>query len=157
MGPNNRDLFLNELEEKYKTIELTKNFDEDYWKLMNANQIEELHNTGFFQIASHGMYHYNLANIKQEEAYKDMFDAASLLNKITNSTIDAISFPDGSYNPQVINQALAVGHKKLWISDYNTAEDIENSNLRTRFGVSSTTNHYSNIISIHKAFKKYGI
>jgi peptidoglycan/xylan/chitin deacetylase (PgdA/CDA1 family) len=157
MGPNNRQIFLNELDEKYKTIEQAKNFDEDYWKLMDANQIKELHNTGFFDIASHGMYHYNLSNIKEEEAKKDMFDAAALLKKITNSSIDAISFPDGSYNAQVIHQALAVEHKKLWISDYNNASDIENPYLRTRFGVSSTTNHYSNIISIHQAFKKYGI
>jgi peptidoglycan/xylan/chitin deacetylase (PgdA/CDA1 family) len=157
MGPDHREIFLSELDEKYKTIELTKNFDEDYWKLMNSKQIIELQNTGYVEIASHGMYHYNLANITVEEAKKDMFAAATLLKNIANKSINSISFPDGSYNAQVIEQAKDAGHNQLWISSYNNASDVENPNLRSRFGVSSTTNHYSNIISIHKAFKTYGI
>lgn len=157
MGPAHRENFLSELDRKYKTIELTKNFDEDYWKLMNAQQIVELQNTGLVDIASHGMYHYNLANISAEEAKKDMLDSASLLKNITSKSISSISFPDGSYNDNVIEQAKLAGFNELWISSYNKSEDNKNSSLRSRFGVSSTTNHYSNIISIHKAFKTYGI
>ena len=124
---------------------------------MNAQQIVELQNTGLVDIASHGMYHYNLANISAEEAKKDMLDSASLLKNITSKSISSISFPDGSYNDNVIEQAKLAGFNELWISSYNKSEDNKNSSLRSRFGVSSTTNHYSNIISIHKAFKTYGI
>lgn len=157
MGPNIREPFLKKLNDKYKTIEQSKAIDEDYWKLMNAKQVKELQNTGLFHFASHGMYHYNLANIRVEEAHKDLYDASKLLQQITGKKINAISFPDGSYNKDVIEQSTLVGYEHLWVSSYNTKFDAEHPALRARFGISSTTNHYSNIISIHKAFNTHGI
>lgn len=157
MGPGNRELYLDKLNKKYHTIEQTKDFDEDYWKLMNAKQIQELLNTGLFHFASHGMYHYNLANIKPMEAFKDMKDSSILLQEITGKRIDSISFPDGSYNQEVIEQAQETGFDQLWVSSYNNNSDANHPALRARFGLSSTTNHFSNIISIHKAFITHGI
>jgi peptidoglycan/xylan/chitin deacetylase (PgdA/CDA1 family) len=157
MGPKTREPFLDELDRKYNIIEMAKKFDEDYWKLMNRKQILELINTGYFEIASHGMYHYNLANISEEEAKKDMNDSSSLLFNILGEKVDSISFPDGSYNETVIKNAQKSGYDKLWVSNYNSKLDKINPLLRSRFGVSSTTNYYSNIVSIYKAFKSYGI
>lgn len=157
MGPGTRALYLERLNVKYNTIELTRTYDEDYWKLMNARQIQELQNTGLFHFASHGMYHYNLANISPMEAHNDMLESSRLLQEITGKKVDSISFPDGSYNAEVITEAKSTGFNQLWISSYNNKLDVSHPSLRARFGVSSTTNHYSNIISIHKAFNSHGI
>lgn len=157
MTPSIRENYLSNLNLKYNTIEISRDFDEDYWKLMNSNHLKELQNTGLFEIASHGMYHYNLSNISVDAAKQDMKKSIDLLEKTLGKRVDSISFPDGSYNSEVISSAKSIELEKLWISEYNRMEDKKNPNLRSRFGISSTTNHYSNIISIHKAFKSYGI
>lgn len=129
----------------YKKIEpLFKIFDEewkiieqqtldDYWELMNHNQIKEIAKKTLFSIGVHGYTHANLDRISVEEAQFEILKGKEILESICEKPILAFAFPFGYYNTELITYCDKIGFKKILLLDYNTENDKNNSFVRNRF------------------------
>ncbi len=153
---NERDEILNGLLSQSGMGTKIRDLPAEYWKLMNREQIRKLSESELVTIGSHGHLHYNLANISEEEARKEMVRSRSILSEITQNEIEFISFPDGSYNENIKKIAYESGYKGLLAVDYRCASDQNDENILNRWGVSATTTFETIAFSLNKAFIKHG-
>ena len=103
-------LFKKRLMEEFSDIKFKKDKHiDEYWKLMTYEQIRDVSKSKYVAIGSHGFYHNNLGNIKLENAKKEIEESVMYLQNITQTKIDSIAFPDGSYNREVLNICKKMG------------------------------------------------
>ena len=131
-----------------------RDLPEEYWKLLNSDQIIELASSDFVDIGSHGHLHYNLGNISLNAAIEDMKKSKNLLSNLINEDIDLFSYPDGSYTKEVIDAAQNLGYTKQVAVNYKHNRDIEDKRIINRWGVSSTTTFETIAFTLNKAFIK---
>jgi len=106
---------------------------EDYWKLMNAEQIKEIANHPLFTIGAHGETHASLVDIPLEDAKQEIANSKQQLEIICQQPITEFAFPFGFYNQEVIEYCEEIGFKRLLLVDYNTKEDAKNQACQQRF------------------------
>lgn len=151
-----RDKIIEDISNKYNLTQILENIEPDIWKLLNKEQIKILADSGLIEIASHGYFHYNLANVTLNEALNDLRKSKEILENITKTKIESIAFPDSSYNKSVKEISMSLGYRNMCAVTYQNIDDEKDENILPRFGMSATTNYYSNIIFLHKAFNKSG-
>lgn len=155
-GTSERLRILDQLKRDVQWDIILNNTEKDIWKMMNASQIHELAQISLFEVGAHGYWHHNLGNLNEEEAYEELIKSKQILEKITEKPIISIAYPDGSYSKKVKEMSLQVGFKHLLAVTYQVPGDIEDKTILSRYGLSATTNYYSNIYFLHKAFKTLG-
>ncbi len=131
-----------------------KELPEEYWKLLEPNQLKELASSEFVDIGSHGQLHYNLGNISLNAAIDDMKKSKDLLSNLLNQDIDMLSYPDGSYTREVMDAAEKMGYTKQVAVDYRHPSDKEDKRIINRWGISSTTTFETIAFSLNQAFIK---
>lgn len=151
-----RDIIIEDILNKYNLNHALNQVEPDIWKLLKVEQIKELAESGLIEIASHGYLHYNLANLTEEEAYNDLKRSKDVLENLIRTKIESIAFPDSSYNDKVKSICLSLGYQNMCAVTYQNVGDDKDKNLLPRHGLSATTNYYSNIVFLHKAFNKSG-
>lgn len=112
----------------------------EYWQLMNDEQIKEISESKIVKIGSHGFLHNNLGNISIENAESELKMSVDYLENITNTKINSIAYPDGSYNHLVKNAAERNGLKYQLATDFYLYPELENNDrrIKTRRGIYST-------------------
>ena len=106
---------------------------EDYWKLMNVQQIKQIANHPLFTIGAHGETHSSLITITLEAAKREILVSKQNLETICGQTITEFAFPFGYYNTELANYCHEIGFKRLLLVDYNTTEDAKNEAWKNRF------------------------
>lgn len=153
---NERDAIISELSDKYGLANLKSTVNPERWKLMTNSQLQELSRFKEVEIGSHCHYHYNLANLSEENSKDELRKSKQLLEESIQKEVTSVAFPDGSYNKRVKEQSLEAGYSKLCAVTYKLDDDHSDKSIVKRSAVSSTTNYYSNVVHFHKHFAKDG-
>ncbi len=156
LNAHDRDIIIDDINSKYCINKKLEKIDPQLWKLMNIKQIQEIAQSNLFEIASHGYLHYNLANLTKEEAYNDLKKSKEILETVIDRKLLSVAFPDSSYNKTVKDTAILLGFKNMCAVTYQNNSDKNDKSILPRYGLSATTNYYSNIFFLHKAFEKLG-
>jgi peptidoglycan/xylan/chitin deacetylase (PgdA/CDA1 family) len=106
---------------------------EDYWKLMNAQQIKQIANHNLFTIGAHGETHVSLVDIQIEAAKQEILTSKKELENICNQPITEFAFPFGFYNEELVNYCTEIGFKRILLVDYNNKEYAKNEACKNRF------------------------
>lgn len=106
---------------------------EDYWMLMNAQQIKEISNHPLFTIGAHGETHASLIDIPLAEAKQEILNSKKQLEKICEKPVTEFAFPFGYYNKELAHYCEEIGFKRILLVDYNSKEDAKNDSWKNRF------------------------
>lgn len=68
-------------------------------------------------IQSHTMSHRPLQNLSNKEIYEELYTSKQTIEKNLNTKVQAISFPHGSYNQEVIRIAQEAGYRFMLTSN----------------------------------------
>jgi peptidoglycan/xylan/chitin deacetylase (PgdA/CDA1 family) len=118
---------------------------DDYWKLLNDDQIKILSENKLVTIGSHGYWHNNLSNLPFDVATKEIDQSLTYLEKLTGRKVETLAFPDGSYNTALVNYCIEKGIKQILGSHYQFCEESPQSVLQHRIGIYA----YDDIESLH--------
>ncbi|MEO8148390.1 MAG: polysaccharide deacetylase family protein [Bacteroidia bacterium] len=130
--------------------------DKEYWKMLNANQMKEMTDSGLIEIGSHSVSHPNLDCISSVDLINELRESKKLLEAAIEKEVISIAYPDGAYSDEVKKQSIDSGYKNLLAVDYRLSSDADDKNVLPRFCISNTTTVESNMISLHKSFSKSG-
>lgn len=106
---------------------------EDYWKLMNAQQLKEIADHPLFTIGAHGETHASLTDIPLAEAKQEILYSKQQLEQICKQPITEFAFPFGYYNQELAEYCEKIGFERLLLVDYNTEKDAKNEAWQNRF------------------------
>ena len=109
--------------------------DEEYWRLLNDEEIFRLSQSEWVTIGSHGYYHNDLSRIKIDKASQEMVSSKQYLERITGKDISAIAFPYGSYSSDVREAAIKAGYNQLLGTEILLPEDQRKDIIRDRLTV----------------------
>lgn len=111
-----------------------QNFN-DYYQLMNEEQIHEISKNSLFTIGSHSFYHTNLPEISSENAFQEINNSKQQLEGICNTTCTAFAFPFGTYNLNLINYCKQIGFDKILLVNIDDNTKKLHKILKPRFGI----------------------
>ena len=149
-----RENTLQKMVSKHQLLNKMKDLPKEYWKLLSPDQIKELASSKFVDIGSHGHLHYNLGDISLKASIEEMRRSKEILSNTINQNIELLSYPDGSYNKTVIDEAEKLGYTKQVAVKYKHKSDAKDIRIINRWGVSSTTTFETIVFSLNKAFIK---
>lgn len=95
---------------------------DDYWRLMSNDQIREVAQSKFVQIASHGYYHNNLGSLSTEDAVIEVKQSCAYLENLCGVPVNGIAYPDGSYTPDLAKALLPLGINEQLAVHYRFGE-----------------------------------
>jgi peptidoglycan/xylan/chitin deacetylase (PgdA/CDA1 family) len=146
-GFENKQRFIRQMEPLFSLAGRTR--EKDHWLQMTANEIRALSASPLTTIGCHGYTHCDLARMQPDKAQEDMARCRRYLENVTQTEIDALAFPYGSYTREVTVRARSVGFDRLLALDLLFPEDYPDPALRERLGVNpylSLNNQMSVII-----------
>ncbi len=96
-----RNAILNELL-SYVPLSVIESY-KVYYELMAEKELKEISNDPAYEIACHGFYHTDLSCITEHDLENELKKSIGYLHAVTGKPVNAIAFPYGNYNQQVIN------------------------------------------------------
>jgi peptidoglycan/xylan/chitin deacetylase (PgdA/CDA1 family) len=91
---------------------------EDYWQLMSDEDIRKSAQCRNVTIGSHGFYHNNLGSLSNDDAMDEVLLSKKYLENITQTEVNTIGFPDGSYTVELNDSLYKAGFKQQYLVDY---------------------------------------
>jgi len=82
--------------------------------VLSEKEIHELVKSGLVQIGSHSVNHKDMVLLNDMELTEELVNSKKTLETIVLKTIDAISFPYGSFNQREVNAAERAGYKYMF-------------------------------------------
>lgn len=134
-----RKLPFHEIESFMKETSLKTNFKiehftTDYHLQMSVEEIKLMAQSPLATIGSHSHTHADLVQRPIEESIEEMRFSKEWLENITSKVVDAIAFPYGNYNLELVDAAKQLGYSYLLPVEYNQASDSQIFELKKRFG-----------------------
>jgi peptidoglycan/xylan/chitin deacetylase (PgdA/CDA1 family) len=103
-------------------------------KMLNWEQVTEM-NKGGIEFGSHGISHRILTGLGRDEISEELRSSREIIERRLGHTIDAFSYPNGNYNPEIAGMVRAAGyHCAVTTSGYADVSDINIYGLN-RIGV----------------------
>ena len=127
-----RESIVRQLMSKIKISELEKH--KLYYQLMNEAELKEISEHPDYDIGSHGFYHTDLSAIPKEALQNELERSVNYLESVLNKKINALAFPYGDYNQQVVEGCAKNGLPYLFRTEKETTV-ITNCSLYERFTV----------------------
>jgi peptidoglycan/xylan/chitin deacetylase (PgdA/CDA1 family) len=90
------------------------NFDSSGY--LTGGDVRSLSRAGMI-IGSHGMYHRDWRQLKNEELMSDLLASRKILEKETKQPISYVACPGGSYDRRVLNYLRKAGYDRVYTSD----------------------------------------
>ncbi len=107
------------VDEVLRVFDISKHPElDDYWKLMNAEDIAQTAERKNITIGSHGFYHNDLGSLEPEDAVAEVLQSRAYLQGITGKEIDTVAFPNGSYTPQLNTTLFDLGFKVQFLVNH---------------------------------------
>jgi len=156
LSPIRRDEVITQLWNDFDLSNKLGQFPEEWWRLMNSEEIKLLDSNEFAEIGGHGYLHYNMGMVPREVTIKEMEKGKELLENTINHEIDSLAYPDGSYNEEVKDLAEKSHFQSQLATNYRCRRDNEDIRILPRYGLSATTNKHSNFIAVNRAFNTFG-
>jgi peptidoglycan/xylan/chitin deacetylase (PgdA/CDA1 family) len=113
---------------------------EDYWRLMNPEELRKLHASKRVSFGSHGYFHTNLNQVEIDFATEEMRLSKAYLEKLTGKRITALAYPNGAYNRELVAVAKEIGYTQQLAVEFPHKEDHSDDALRERFGLNPFIN-----------------
>jgi len=121
---------------------------DDYWQLMTDEEIKRVSQSSFITIGSHGFYHNNLGVMPIDQSVEEVTMSKNYIESLTQKNVDAIAFPDGSYNRLLVEKLKEIGIKNQLALAYHYPEDENDKNLLDRFGIYPVYNNSYQLLNI---------
>jgi peptidoglycan/xylan/chitin deacetylase (PgdA/CDA1 family) len=80
-------------------------------ELMNQKQILECHQSGYVEIASHGLTHQHLPTLNDEALENELVESKKILEIIINNRIVSFAYPYGDYNKREKQAVKKAGYE----------------------------------------------
>lgn len=146
--------FLDSLRTLYNTLNTTSKIDKEVYELISAQTIRLLDSSPLIGIGSHSYQHINLTNLSHSEIMDQLTSSKKVLEQYSAKPIDAVAFPYGNYNEDVVSASQEAGYKYL-IAGGDVLNKYRHS-VFPRMGVLSGATYSFNILSLNWGFKKFG-
>lgn len=117
---------------------------------MSPEEISRIGKSKFIEVGSHGFYHNNLGNIDLNYAIEEITRSKQYLESLIQKEITSIGYPDGSYSPSLVKEALKLGYKYQCAVDYRFENDEHIPYLCNRLGLYPTSSIHSINYQIQK-------
>jgi len=131
----------------FKNI-VKNNVIDDYWRLMDDEEIKQISQSSFITIGSHGFYHNNLGTMPIEQSVEEVLASKKYLESLTQKDVNAIAFPDGSYNRLLVEKLKGMGIKNQLALAYRYPEDENDKHLLNRVGIYPIYNNSYQVLQI---------
>jgi peptidoglycan/xylan/chitin deacetylase (PgdA/CDA1 family) len=121
---------------------------QEYWQLMNNDQVRELSNSPQLTVGSHGYFHNNLGSVSHQQALSELEKSRNYLENVTQKKIDKLAYPDGSYTLELIQACHDMGFTIQLAADkslYN--ESPRNEFIKRRHGIYTVDSCLNQIFS----------
>lgn len=103
---------------------------------MKAAQLLEISKNPLIRIGSHTMTHPDLATIPEDRLRFELAESKRKLETIVGYPIEDLALPHGSYNDQVLLEALQAGYKRIYTLDPIPYDQSSGNPLIGRFSMS---------------------
>jgi len=106
------------------TIYLVPHYEYNSWedfeegtfdKLLNADQIRQMQESGLIEFGSHTLNHKNLVTIPAEEAQNEIKVSKEEVESIIGTECRAFAYPYGKYNEKIVKMAEDAGYENATI------------------------------------------
>lgn len=151
------DKFMEEMVERFDLDSHIKRLNPDYWKLLDHEQVRMLAQSKWIDIGSHSHSHYNLSSIDATDVKRELQRSKQILEEAAQQETSMLAYPDGSYNAKVKELSKEAGYRELFAVTYKVEDDMEDTSILPRIGLSNSTTWQSNMIRIHSKFDQDGI
>jgi peptidoglycan/xylan/chitin deacetylase (PgdA/CDA1 family) len=121
-----------------------------YWKLLSPSQLQEMAQHSLITIGAHGSWHNNLGEISLHDAIKELQASKEYLENITQTSVNTLAYPDGSYSRDLIEAATNMGYKYQFAVDYTYPEDEQDERIINRLGINPFISWNNQITAIGK-------
>lgn len=119
-----------------------------YYQLMTTENIQQLAQSKYATIGSHGLYHNCVTKIPIEDAITELKESKTFLENLTQRKITTLAYPDGDYNPQLINEAEKLGYQIQLSVESLYETDQTDQRIHQRFGINPYISFNNQIQSI---------
>lgn len=103
---------------------------------MTAEQLQAASNNPLIRIGSHTMTHPNLVTIPDDQLRFELGESKRKLEETVGYLIVDLALPHGSYNDQVLSEALKAGYKRIYTLDPKPYDPSSANPVIGRFSVS---------------------
>ena len=93
-----------------------------FWELMTDEQIREVAYSDRVTIGCHGYFHNNLGELPLEDALSELRKSRAYLERITGKQVRELAFPDGSYSPELVREAMNQGFEVILGTEHHYGE-----------------------------------
>jgi peptidoglycan/xylan/chitin deacetylase (PgdA/CDA1 family) len=80
-------------------------------KLLDWEEVEDMHRLGLIDFQPHGEYHKNFDQISKDELYLEIKKSKTIIEKKLNKKCEYFAYPRGRYNKEIINTVKKMGIK----------------------------------------------
>lgn len=118
----------------------------DYYQTLTDSEIKLLGQNPLITIGAHGVFHLDLTILSEEECLNELQKSKDYLENLIQKKVNAIAFPFGTYNKNVLKAAEKVGYTQLLA--LNKIDNISHPHMRERFGVNPFISFENQILAI---------
>jgi peptidoglycan/xylan/chitin deacetylase (PgdA/CDA1 family) len=144
---NFKETLFRALINEFNMITKKHNLD-DYWQLMNDDEIKKASKSDFITIGSHGYFHNNMDKIPISLAEEELLNSKKYLENLTQQPISEIAYPDGAYSREIIKVCSDLGITKQLALNYMHSEDKTDFRIINRHGIYPVYSDYYQISNI---------
>lgn len=109
---------------------------EAHEQTMAAEQLADLSKRTLVRIGSHTLSHANLTQIPTVQAEAELTGSKQRLEELCGGSVEALAFPYGAYNQEVVTLARASGYRRVYTLDPVLADLQSDSPCVGRFSMS---------------------
>lgn len=128
---------------------------ETFVKMVDAPTLSSFGNSRYIDFGSHTHTHFCLEHVPTEVQYQELTESRRLLEQVLKRPVEAVAFPDGSYNESVITQTQHAGYKHAFIVNYRLGEKRTPDFYKPRFTIANSTTFQSNINRLYYQYRKF--
>ena len=121
-----------------------------YWQVMTDDEIKQTARSEYVGIGSHAHYHNNLGLIDGGSATEELRTSKQYLEGLTQKPVASIAYPDGSYTRELVDAADTIGYRQQLAVQYLFDEDKNDDRIMDRFGISTNTSCYNQLVDVIK-------
>jgi peptidoglycan/xylan/chitin deacetylase (PgdA/CDA1 family) len=107
---------------------------DDYWKLLDASELQSLAMAQVISIGGHGALHSNLDAMPLADAVQDIQIGLDWIQNATGDSVEAFAFPDGAYSPALVDALSDLGISQILLCEYRFGDQAD-ARLRDRFTI----------------------
>jgi peptidoglycan/xylan/chitin deacetylase (PgdA/CDA1 family) len=135
-------------------LNILNKIDSEVYALISDKDLRQLDAAPLVGIGSHSYHHVNLRNLTDPEIQRQVDFSKQTLEKNSSKPVEALAFPYGYYNENVIRLARKTGYKYL-IAGGNVPKEYRDS-VFPRIGILNAVSCSFNILSVNRGFRKFG-